>query len=199
MANRTYLYATDLIPTHENAGQPRRIVGLSETSYAMPMMYGILVAGEPVLCLSNIWTFRTAEGAPSQPLALAAPFDAGLAMMRRFQQALTHPAARAVVDEAVDFLQQPKNALPYLLLEAAEYFDMFDEDDPPKGKLYEKVAALQTMLTGDISESMAGIAAQLNALPTDDLAAAKKQVHEEIGYCAWSNVLYQQPGPTGAA
>ena len=141
MANRTYLFATDLIPRHANSGTLRKLVGLSECNYEIPFTYALLVAGSPELCLhrggsrahavSNIWQFRTEQGAPSHPLALAAPFSVGLQRARDFYAMLTQPTARSVFHEALSFLDRPENQHPYFLLELGEYLSMFDDEDPP--------------------------------------------------------------------
>ena len=136
MANRTYLFATDLVPSIANSGAPRKLVGLSECNYEIPLTYALLVAGSPELCLSNIWQYRTEAGAPSHPLALAAPYAQGLQRARDFYALLTQPTARSVFHEALSFLEREENQQPYLLLELGEYLSMFDEEDPPEGKLH---------------------------------------------------------------
>lgn len=196
MANRSYLYATDLIPTHETAGQTRSIVGLSESNYSIPLVYRALLAGSPQLCLSNIWAFRTAAGAKSEPLAVAGSYASGLANLVFFQQLVSHPRARALLDEAVEFLSQPVNQRPFLLLELAEYLLLVDDDEEPKGSLPSKVAAFCADHQGDPRESLSSLASSLNDLPHDESAAA--QARDIVGSCVWSNVLYHEPRPTGA-
>lgn len=196
MANRTYLYSTDLVPTHENAGQVRSIVGLSESNYSVPLIYRALLAGSPRLCLSNIWKFRTAVGRDSEPLAIIGPYSDGLENLVFFQQSVSHPQARALLDEAVQFLSQPANARPYLLLELAEYLSLLEDEDEPKGKLPVKVAAFCMDHQGDPRESLSAIASRLNALPRE--LSATDDARKIVGNCVWSNVLYHEPGPTGA-
>lgn len=198
MANRTYLYATDLIPSHANAGATRKIVGLSECNHDLPFVYLLLIAGEPELCLSNIWQFRTEAGAPSHPLALASPYAVGLQRAQGFYETLTHPTVREVFLEPLSFLQQPENQQPYLLLELGEYLSLFDDDDEPKGKLHVKAQAFHAMLQGDPAESIRSVALDLNDLPVDDPALARQKTIERLGNCVWSNVLYHAPSEKGA-
>jgi hypothetical protein len=197
MANRTYLFATDLVPSIANSGAPRKLVGLSECNYEIPLTYALLVAGSPELCLSNIWQYRTEAGAPSHPLALAAPYAQGLQRARDFYALLTQPTARSVFHEALSFLEREENQQPYLLLELGEYLSMFDEADPPEGKLHVKARAFHAMLQGDPSDSIRQVASELNALPADDPVAAKQKTMEQLGPCVWSNVLYHAPSDRG--
>jgi hypothetical protein len=198
MANRTYLFATDIIPTHANAGELRKIVGLSECNYELPFTYALLVAGSPELCLSNIWQFRTEPGAPSHPLALAAPFSVGLQRAREFHSLLTHPTAREIFGAALAFLECQENHQPYFLLELGEFLALFDDDDEPKGKLHVKAAAYKSMLEGDPSDSIKNVAIELNALPVDDQSHARQMILERLGNCVWSNTLYFSPSESGA-
>lgn len=168
MANRTYLYATDLVPSHDNAGALRRIVGLSECRYSTPLLYRILVCGEPQLCLSNIWHFRTEKSAPSHPLAVAAGFEQGLARLKTLRSQVVARPAATVLDEALGFLERPENRSDYFLLELAEFFDMFAEHEEPKGKLHQKIAAMYETLRGEPGESLLAIARDLNQIGQDD-------------------------------
>jgi len=197
MANRTYLFATNLIPRHAKSGTLRKLVGLSECNYEIPFTYALLVAGSPELCLSNIWQFRTEQGAPSHPLALAAPFSVGLQRARDFYAMLTQPTARSVFHEALSFLDRPENQHSYFLLELGEYLSMFDDEDPPEGKLHVKAQAFHSMLQGDPMDSIRKVASELNALPPDDPVAAKQKTIERLGPCVWSNVLYHSPSERG--
>lgn len=201
MANRSYLYATDLIPSHANAGAPRRIVGLSECKYAVPALYGVLMCGSTELCLSNIWQFRTEEGGPSQPLALAAPMQEGLENLRFIRRRVVRTAAVTVLDEAISFLERPENQLLFLLLELAEYFSMFDEADEPRGKLHEKVAFAYRTFRGDSAESFLEVAQDLNSIPdgesSEGFARAVIAARDRLGYCTWSNILYYDPSANG--
>ena len=196
MANRTYLYSTDLIPSHDNAGQQRSIVGLSESNYSVPLIYRALIAGSPRLCLSNIWSFRSVAGGLSEPLAIVAPYPEGLENLVFFQQSVIHPDARPLLDEAVAFLSQPANQRPYLLLELAEYISMMDDDEEPKGKLPVKIAAFCADHQGDPRESLSSIAAKLNALPREP--SATSDARQIVGSCVWSNILYHEPDVNGA-
>ena len=198
MANRTYLYATDLIPMHSNAGAKRKIIGLSECKYELPFTFRLLIAGDPQLCLSNIWHFRTEAGALPHPLALASSFAAGLDRARTFHALLVHPVARECFGEVLAFLDRPENQQTHLLLELGEYLSMFEDDDEPKGKLHEKAAAFRAMLEGDPSDSIKEFAEELNALPQGASNETKQLVLERLGNCTWSNVLYHEPGETGA-
>ena len=74
----------------------------------------------------------------------------------------------------------------------------FEDDDEPKGKLHEKAAAFRAMLEGDPSDSIKEFAEELNALPQGASNETKQLVLERLGNCTWSNVLYHEPGETGA-
>ncbi len=52
MANRAYLYSTSFLPGAET--EFRRIVGLSEWSYDIPLAFKLLLTGNPHRCTSLI-------------------------------------------------------------------------------------------------------------------------------------------------
>jgi hypothetical protein len=201
MTHRTCLYATDLIPSLDNAGQPRDTVALSECRYALPMIYRLLMAGTPQLCQSNFWTLCLVKDGPSEPLALIGSYQSGLGHLVHFQQSISHPTIRPMVDKIVDFLQAPHNQKPYLILEAAELLSLeqMEDDlrDEPADKLHVKIAALCAAQQGDPRASLTALAAQLNALSHDDAQAAEDKATEVLGSCSWSNQIYYMPGPNG--
>jgi hypothetical protein len=55
MANRSYLYATNTVPGIDVIQSKRQIIGISEWNYDVPVVYKLLLSGNPRLCKSSIW------------------------------------------------------------------------------------------------------------------------------------------------
>ena len=56
MANRSYLYSADTLPTSD-VNQKPRVVGISEWNYDIPVAFRLLLSGYPRKCRSVIWDF----------------------------------------------------------------------------------------------------------------------------------------------
>ena len=65
MANRSYLFASPFVPGADpEKDDPRQVKGISERSYAIPLVYRLLVSADVRLCRSMIWNLP-------EPTALA--------------------------------------------------------------------------------------------------------------------------------
>jgi hypothetical protein len=198
MANRSYLYSTNMIPTAENLGKRRTIVGLSESKYSVPIMYRVLLSGASQVCLSNNWTFRHSPGGALEPIAIIGSYSQGLANLEKLRAKLTFAGAILLVEEALAFLMQPSNFSEYLLLEPAEVLSMFEEHEEPVGKLPTKIATVCAQLQGDTQYRLQSLAEDLNQLAASDVDTMRSHAGDLLGFCDWSNVLYQEPSQTGA-
>jgi hypothetical protein len=55
MANRSYLYSTNIIPSSNNKSKEEpKLIGISEWNYAIPIVFQLLVSGKPIACL--LWS-----------------------------------------------------------------------------------------------------------------------------------------------
>ena len=52
MANRSYLYATNIVPGSEEKDE---MLGISEHPWDTPITYNLLPSGDPRTCKSSIW------------------------------------------------------------------------------------------------------------------------------------------------
>jgi hypothetical protein len=196
MANRTYLYATNLQPTEEALGIERQIVGLAESSWSLPYIFMILLAGQPKPCISNIWKFIDGKTNKYAQIALCAPYTNALNNLTQLHSLCTNPIIAAELSEIRAFLSKPENVHEYILLEPAEYFNGFSEDEEPKGTIPEKVEKVVTSLTTDtVEELIAEFATDLNTQTYKNDEAAKAAVSGSI---VWSNILYYEPNTKGA-
>jgi hypothetical protein len=119
LANRSYLYSTNRLPDPSAAKEDRKIVGLSEQGFDIPVVYRLLLSGSPQVCRSVIW-----EGAGD--VAIAGDYEMGVAALKRFLSRITNSAAEPLVRESIEFLEKAENKNSYFLLECAEIFDMQD-------------------------------------------------------------------------
>ena len=120
MANRSYLYSVDFIPESNLDRSGKKIIGISEWNYDIPIIYKVLLAGQPQVCNSLIW-----DDPPG--IALVGNYNQGLIKLRQFFSKITLTAsteAQALIDETLAFLERHEHKNKYFLLECAEIFDM---------------------------------------------------------------------------
>jgi len=117
MANRSYLYSTQHAPEAGAKTSARKMVGIAEWDYDIPLVFKILLSAHPRTCASSIW--RNAD-----EIALMGDYDGGVKNLQGFLSKIQIPAAQALIAEAIAFLQRPENRGKYLVLECGEIFDM---------------------------------------------------------------------------
>lgn len=172
MANRSYLYSTNL-PSNAAPDQgARRITGISEWNYDIPLVFKILLSGNPRTCPSLIWN-------SDDNIALAGDYIAGAEKLLLFCDAIGHPNLLPLAREAGEFLVEARNKDRYFHLECAEIFFLSHED------------GFDALASG-LVEEIKGIDQQL-----DEIKQAVSQDPERsedvfrawgLGY--WSNILY---------
>ncbi|MBQ1762738.1 MAG: hypothetical protein IIZ92_07545 [Aquincola sp.] len=87
MANRSYLYASDVIPGQPDA-EGGKLVGLSEWRYDIPLVFKLLASGRPRLCPSLVWSGY-------DDVAVVGDYEASLAALDAFLAHLPHAAPAA--------------------------------------------------------------------------------------------------------
>lgn len=127
MANRSYLYSTNIVPGPDAEAQGRKLIGISEYNYDIPIVFKLLLSGNPRTCPSSIWDCN-------DDIALLGDYDAGLANLEAFLAQIQTPAAQPLIAEALEFLRKPENHNPYFVLECGEIFEMSDPDPGCKTK-----------------------------------------------------------------
>ena len=194
MANRSYLYSSNLIPKADTKLSERKVIGISEWNYAIPIVFKILVSGYPQACTSLIWKH------PDQ-IALVADYAAGVKNLESFFTKVGCPQAQNLIAEAIAFLHTPENQNQYFVLECGEIFDMSDSPLATQNSaLLEQVnnleaeidLALQTLKPPAVIETKpAGFFTKLfgrapKLAPTHD----PMQAIYALGLGNWSNILY---------
>lgn len=143
MANRSYLYSLSNQP-ESYADRPKAITGLSEWPWDIPLVYQILLSGEPRLCASLIAEGLNDDepGNPTPLYALTGRFDSGFTRMKRFAEIVATIAPpksrelRRAINEALEFLSAHRNE--YFLLETLELDIMEGSDSAALRQLPEK-------------------------------------------------------------
>ena len=185
MANRTYLYSTPVAP-HENpaAARARGLTGISEWSYAIPLVPRILVSVNPFAHQSVIW-----DDTPDL-IAVTAHCGPGIARLEDFLGRIDHPELGTMAGDALRFLHSHTEPDHYFVLECGEIFDM---DDEP---FAEQDAALMTGLADIDAEMEAALATLAPVKPSfweRLFTPTQESVEEplrELGLGYWSETLY---------
>lgn len=119
MANRSYLYSTNVIPGPNAKADGRKLIGISEWNYDIPIVFKLLLSGNPKTCPSSIWD-------NPDEIALIGDYTSGVKNLEEFlsKVKVAVPSAQALIAEAIEFLNKPENQNQYFVLECAEIFDM---------------------------------------------------------------------------
>lgn len=117
MANRSYLYASDVSPQQIEQWSEGRQIGISEWNYDIPLVFKLLISGNTQPCRSLLWD-------ELDPIALQGDYQAGVARLAQFLAQITEPALQPDIQQALAFLQAPENQRRYLVLECGEIYSM---------------------------------------------------------------------------
>lgn len=198
MANRSYLYSIDFMPEPNLSKKGKKITGISEWNYGIPIIYKILLSGQPQTCNSLIWD--EPEG-----IALIGSYDQGLSNLKKFFTRIDLPEAQKLIDEALGFLEHPDNKNKYFLLECGEIFDIDMEPSIPEQNLLlldeikninPKIEiALQSLVPPKIEEPTPplGFFEKIfgkRAVPEEVPEYDQSQALHSLGFGNWTNVLY---------
>lgn len=119
MANRCYLYSCNVIPG-ENESE-KKLIGISEWDYDVPIVFKLLLSGNTQVCKSSIWDIE-------EKIAIVGDYDYGVKMLSLFLEEIDGDEAKGLVSEAKSFLNDEANKQNYLVLECGELFEMNDKD-----------------------------------------------------------------------
>ena len=178
MANRSYLYSVNKIPTETGVLPPK---GISEWRSEVPFLYQVLMSENPQLCPSKLGNSLESDDPddPTQLWALYAPRKPGHARLKKFleilkvlpeipkpldkpEETITIAELRARVEQSEEFLKNV--TYPYLLLEVVELLLLIYT--PGYGADF-----LQTETEAIASECISAGQA-IDDLPADPVAAA---------------------------
>lgn len=175
MANRSYLYASNLRPAPENESEIR-FKCLSECNYALPLIYLILVSENTQAILSSIWDH------PDE-MAIVGDFQAGLKKLKAFFAQIEHEEAQTPIREALAFLEAPANQDQYIVLEPGEIYSLLGDNFAEQNQgVVRDIGDIGREIQRTVNALAAG-----EALDPDGLTGFQS--------CYWSNVLYFDLSP----
>ena len=195
MANRSYLYSTNVIPGSIDEVDDRKMIGIAEWDYEIPIVCKLLLSGNPKTCRSSLWE-------NPEEIALIGDYATGVKKLEEFLSQIELPAAQNSIAETIEFLNRPENKNQYFVLECGEVFDM---DDTPlfeqnlalleglKNLQPEVDRALQSLVPPSVEllkstrffARLFGRTSKLS-VPVHDLM---KSI-DDLGLGNWSNILY---------
>lgn len=179
MANRSYLYATNVVPTADPAPATRKRTGISEWGWETPLVYKLLLSGDPRVCPSTLW--RSPHN-----LAVIGDYDKGVAKLRAFLARIELPEAQPLIADALAFLDDDQNRQPWLVMECAELYDLEDEDmGQLNARMHERIQQIDNELDAvleTLKPDYQGKPGSEHDTPQEALAA--------LGLGQWSKVLY---------
>ncbi|MEU3605384.1 hypothetical protein AB0E83_07965 [Streptomyces sp. NPDC035033] len=156
MANRSYLYSADSMPTE--AENPQRIRCISEHNWDIPLAHKLLVGRGTTIVPSMIW---------NPPIGIAADYAEGAALLRD----LLRVVGEGLADDAefADCVTRTtahleKQRAKYFVLETGEIVSMTD-DDPAE--------SVRRLVTGDIPDAVAEAEAAIAGQNDEWLASVR--------------------------
>lgn len=164
MANRSYLYSTNIAPGPDAVAQGRKLIGISEYAYDIPIVFKLLLSASTRTCPSSIWS-------SDEDMTLIGDYDAGVARLQDFFAQIKEPAAQPMMAEALEFLRRPENRNPYFVLECGEIFEMMDT---PIGEQNQQLLGQIRNLQPEIDAALQSMQQFGTAVPTAPQAAPKK-------------------------
>jgi hypothetical protein len=194
MANRSYLYSSNFVPSLEANAGDRRITGISEWSYDIPIAFKVLLSGNPRKCRSSIWEVP-------EEIAIVGDYNLGLDRLLCFLDRMPLPEVAPLKDESRRFLEDEANKNPYFVLECGEIFEM---EDSPLAEQNDRLLAEILKIEPVIESSLASLLPNRPSTPKArgffsrvlgrNPPAAQQKVTtdavQSLGLGNWSNVLY---------
>ncbi len=190
MSNRAYLYSTNFVPGE--GVEDRRIIGISEWGYDIPIVFKILLSGNPRICQSLLWDEPDVS-------AIVGEYDTGVARLLEFLPRIPHPAARELAEEAISVLRADQNRNRYFLLEPYEVFCL---DGKTAVEFMADLADISRQMDQAIAEVTArmreednppGFFARLFGARTPIRRETSTDMVYALGFGGWTNTLFYAP------
>jgi hypothetical protein len=127
MANRSYLYSTNLDSTTRKKEPTDKILSLGEYNYAIPLAFKILVSQEPKICPSVVWDYE-------HPIALLGDYEKGKAKLLQFLDEVRSknifPENEMIdlIEKTFFFLNREDRKEQFSILECGEIYEMGDDE-----------------------------------------------------------------------
>ena len=192
MANRSYLYSSDVDPGY-NKTDKKELIGISEWDYDIPFVYKLLLTGETRMCKSSIWDV-------SNDIALVGDYLQGVERLKGFFRRIDFPSAQPLLHEATNFLEKKENRRNFFVLECGEIFDMSSQPIHEQNlRLLEEIKNIDA----DVEKVLSGLNSLKKSEPKELFAnlfggrACKSDIKNDaidsiyaLGLGNWTNVLY---------
>ncbi len=199
MANRSYLYSCNIIPGLLTTRTLFR-KGIGEYNYDVPLIYKVLMSGQPQTCYSLIWD-------DPDPIALVADYTEGLARLTQLLIEITVPIAKPLILDALHFLNNEENKSQYFFLECGELYamndraafrqniDLLDElhylsSITDFSHINEELLQKTAELEKTFIEEKGLIGQALDDKAQQELNTILLQPYYDLGLGSWSTVLY---------
>jgi len=203
MANRSYLYSIDFDRTLEERSEDKKVRGLSEWPYEIPLAYKILVSRDAKLSPSIIFDYE-------KPIAIIGDFYKGREKLFHFLEELSKTnliekdELGALIRDAKKYLYDAKNEAEYTILECGEIYEMGHEDiEVANTNLYENEILridetirdymVKIQNTQNIAEAEKH---EIDSLVNRFEMTAEQAINQIklnlLGISYWSDVLYYQ-------
>lgn len=194
MANRSYLYSSNFVPPPEANEADRRITGISEWKYDIPIGFKILLSGNPRKCQSLIWDVP-------QEIAIVGDYDQGLDRLLHFLDRIPLPEVIPLKEEARKFLTDEANKNRYFILECGEIFELHDEPlTEQNDSLLAEIRNIESLVESALANLLPSQACTAKASgffsrllgrnpPAPERKGSADAVHS-LGLGNWSSILY---------
>ncbi|MGW9448793.1 DUF7822 domain-containing protein [Streptomyces sp. NPDC055632] len=172
MANRSYLYSADSMPSETEV--PQRIRCISEHNWDIPLAHKLMVGRGTTIVPSMIW---------NPPIGIAADYADGAALLRDLLRVVGEG-----IEEDAEFAEcvarttahLEKQQAKYFVLETGEIVSMTD-DDPAE--------SVRRLVSGDIPDAVARAEAAIAGQNDDWLASVRADWQRHFA-SFYSEVLY---------
>ena len=187
MSNMAYLYSIKEIPSRGNLHPD--CIGLSEWPYDVPLVYKILLSGEPMICPSYLFDIE-------DDIAVVGQYNKGVAKLEEFLNAMDIPEIKDFKDEALDFLMDENNTNNYFLLEAGEIFEMGECDFRDSvNRLFDDIKDIDLLIEKETERFQMLVQAYKKRFNIFKRKAEDKEIDiireiERLGLGYWENALF---------
>jgi hypothetical protein len=197
VANRSYLYSTDVLPPKDApVSEKVPFRSIAEWNYDIPLCFKLLVSSNTEARRSSIWSV-------DEPIAFVGDYAGGVAALKRFLAQIDFPGAEALVEEAVEFLDNSENQRQHFVLEVGEIFDL---STAPMAAQAADLLKLIGSVEAEATQALASLRAhkpQQDSWLARVFGGRKAKKSEDplmpiykLGLGNWSNVLYFEFGET---
>ena len=197
MANRSYLYSLDFDINKEKRNEGKKVCGLSEWPYDIPLAYKILMSQESKLSKSIIWE-------TDEKIAILGNFYKGRERLFSFldkllkMNLLDKNELESQIFETKEYLNDSKHENKYIILECGEIFEMNEDELENQNKfLYEDILKIDVAINNFIEEIKKPLNKDhydVKKLINRNKLSIEKAVNTVklnlLGIAFWSDVLY---------